>query len=85
VARLRNVWFWLLAASVIAVGVVGAPSLYRTAVLGSGFMAQLLCSFVSHCDPQAILSEDMAGPGYELLQRTQSGPSRGAHLYDPAI
>jgi hypothetical protein len=53
VARLRNVWFWVLAASVIAVGVVGGPSLYRTAVLGSGFMAQLLCSgtFVSHRDP----------------------------------
>ena len=46
-----------------------APSLYRTAVLGSGFMAQLLCSstFVSHRDPQAVLNDDMTGPGYELL------------------
>jgi CubicO group peptidase (beta-lactamase class C family) len=80
VPSLRNVWFWLLAASVIAVGVVGAPSLYRTAVLGSGFMAQLLCSstFVSHRDPQAILSEDMAGPGYELLQFFQPHVEREA-------
>jgi len=64
---LRKAWFWLLAASVIAAGT--AASIYRTAVLGSGFMAQLLCSstFVSHRDPQAVLTEDMSGPGYELL------------------
>lgn len=47
----------------------GRAEFYRTAVLGSGFMAQLLCSstFVSHRDPQAVLNDDMTGPGYELL------------------
>lgn len=67
---LRKAWPWLLAATVIVASAVVGPSLYHTAVLGSGFMAQLLCSgtFVSHRDPQAILAEDMSGPGYELLR-----------------
>jgi hypothetical protein len=60
--RLRKAWLWLLAAIVVA-GAGAAPSIYRTALLGSGFMAQL----VSRRDPQAILTEDMSGPGYELL------------------
>ena len=66
---LRKTWPWLLAVTVITAGAAAAPSIYRTAVLGSGFMAQLLCSstFVSHRDPQAVLTEDMTGPGYELL------------------
>jgi CubicO group peptidase (beta-lactamase class C family) len=67
--RFRKAWLWLLAAIVVAAGAGAAPSIYRTAVLGSGFLAQLLCSgtFVSRRDPQAVLSEDMSGPGYELL------------------
>ena len=67
--RFRKAWLWLLAAIVVAAGASAAPSIYRTALLGSGFMAQLLCSgtFVSRRDPQAILTEDMSGPGYELL------------------
>lgn len=66
---LRKAWPWLLAASVIVAGAAAAPSIYRTAVLGSGFMAQLLCSstFVSHRDPQDVLNSDLKGPGYELL------------------
>jgi CubicO group peptidase (beta-lactamase class C family) len=66
---LRKAGFWLLTALVIAVGVLGAPSLYRTAVLGSGVLAQLLCSstFVSRRDPQAVVAEELSGPGYELL------------------
>ena len=46
-----------------------ASNLYPTAILGSGFLAQLLCSstFVSHRDPQAVVAEDMSGPGYELI------------------
>ena len=67
--RFRKAWLWLLAAIVVAAGASAAPSIYRTALLGSGFMAQVLCSgtFVSRRDPQAILTEDMSGPGYELL------------------
>jgi CubicO group peptidase (beta-lactamase class C family) len=65
----RKVWVWLLAATLIAGGAAAAPSLYRTAVLGSGVMAQLLCSgtFVSRRDPEAVMAEDLSGPGYELL------------------
>ena len=67
--RFRKAWLWVLVAIVVAAGAAAAPSIYRTAVLGSGFMAQLLCSstFVSRRDPQAVLTEDMSGPGYELL------------------
>jgi hypothetical protein len=69
VMAFRKVWVWLLAATLIAGGAAAAPSLYRTAVLGSGVMAQLLCSstFVSRRDPEAVVAEDLSGPGYELL------------------
>ena len=65
----RSVWFGILLAVILALGAMIAPSLYGTAILGSGFLAQLLCSstFVSHRDPQAVVVEDMSGPGYELV------------------
>lgn len=65
----RKAWVWLLAATLITGGAAGAPSLYRTAVLGSGVMAQLLCSgtFVSGRDPEAVMAEDLSGPGYGFL------------------
>ena len=66
----RRVGFGILiAAVVLTLGAMVAPSLYATATLGSGFLAQLLCSstFVSHRDPQAVVAEDMSGPGYELI------------------
>ena len=66
---LRKIGFWLMVALLIAGGALVAPSLYRTAVLGSGVMAQLLCSstFVSGRDPKAVVTEDLSGPGYEPL------------------
>ena len=65
----RGIWFGILAAAILTLGATIAPGFYSTAILGSGFLAQLLCSgtFVSHRDPQAIVTEDMSGPGYELL------------------
>jgi len=65
----RKAWLWLAAAIVIAGAIVAAPKLYRTALVGSGFTAQILCSavFVSHRDEHAVLAEDLQGPGYELL------------------
>ena len=65
----RRVLFGILGAVILTLGAVVTPSLYSTAVLGSGFLAQLLCSstFVSHRDPQAVVAEDMSGPGYELV------------------
>jgi len=66
---LRKAGYWLLAALLIAGGALGTPSLYRTAVLGSGVLSQLVCSstFVSRRDPQAVVAEELSGPGYELL------------------
>ena len=63
-----SVWFWIFAA-VVAIAAAVAPVLYRTAVLGSGFLAQRLCGdvFISKRDPDAVLAEDLSGPGYELL------------------
>jgi CubicO group peptidase (beta-lactamase class C family) len=59
----------ILIAIVLAIAATAAPSLYRTAVLGSGFLAQRLCGevFVAKRDPKAVLAEDLSGPGYELL------------------
>src|SRR5262245_43055338 len=65
----RGVWFGIVAAAILTLGATTAPSVHSTAILGSGFLAQLLCSstFVSHRDPQTVVAEDMSGPGYELL------------------
>lgn len=65
----RSLWFAILAAVILTLGALIAPSLYSTATLGSSFLAQLLCSstFVSQRDPQAVVAEDMSGPGYELV------------------
>jgi CubicO group peptidase (beta-lactamase class C family) len=65
----RKAWLWLAAAIVIADAAVASPRLYRTALVGSGFTAEMLCSavFVSHRDEQAVLAEDLKGPGDELL------------------
>ncbi len=66
---LRKIGFWLMVALLLTGGALMAPSLYRTAVLGSGVMAQLLCSntFVSGRDPETVVTEDLSGPGYEPL------------------
>jgi CubicO group peptidase (beta-lactamase class C family) len=70
-ARFDGVWFWIFAAvvAIAAAAAAVAPVLYRTAVLGSGFLAQRLCGdvFISKRDPDAVLAEDLSGPGYELL------------------
>ena len=66
---LRKIGFWFMVALLVAGGALVASSLYRTAVLGSGVMAQLLCSstFVSGRDPKAVVTDDLSGPGYEPL------------------
>jgi len=75
----RKAWLWLGAAIVVAGTAVAAPKLYRTALVGSGFTAQILCSavFVSHRDEQAVLAEDLQGPGYELLRHFRHEVERG--------
>jgi len=70
---IRKTWWRLLVVLLVAGGGFGAPGLYPTALLGSGVMAQLLCSgtFVSKRDPATIRREDLSGPGYELLSLFQ--------------
>jgi CubicO group peptidase (beta-lactamase class C family) len=65
----------LVAAMLVAFAAAAAqgPRLYRTALLGSGFVAEMLCGgvFVSGRDADAVKAEDLAGPGYELLRHFQ--------------
>jgi CubicO group peptidase (beta-lactamase class C family) len=61
--------FGILLAVIVTLAAIVAPSLYATAILGSGFLAQLLCTstFVSRRDPQTVVTKDMSGPGYERV------------------
>lgn len=63
--------FWLMLAVIVLVTAAGIvlPRLYRVALLGSGFMAQTLCSglFVSGRSFQTVMAEDLSGPGLEPL------------------
>jgi CubicO group peptidase (beta-lactamase class C family) len=64
--------FWSMLAVIIlvtAAGIVG-PRLYRMALLGSGYMAQLLCSglFVSGRHYEDLMRQDLSGPGLEALR-----------------
>jgi CubicO group peptidase (beta-lactamase class C family) len=65
----RRVWLGLALVLLVAAAGVALPRIYRTVLLGSGFMAQTLCGglFISGRDPQSLLDEDLAGKGYELL------------------
>jgi CubicO group peptidase (beta-lactamase class C family) len=65
----RKAWFWIPLGLLLAAGAFAAPTLYRTAVVGSGFLAQRLCSevFIAKRKPEALFAEDLSGPGYELL------------------
>src|SRR6478735_10229637 len=79
-----SVWFWILVAvvAIAAAAAAVAPGLYRTAVLGSGFLAQRLCGdvFISKRDPDAVLAEDLSGPGYELVWFFQPSVDRERRL-----
>ena len=73
----RKVWLWAgatLLALLAAVAIWQGPRLYRTALLGSGFSAEIFCGgvFVSGRDPASVKSEDLTGPGYELLRYFQT-------------
>ena len=66
----RKAWLWLAAAIVIAGAVAAGPFAYRTALVGSGYSAEILCGgvLVSGRDEAAVRAEDLTGPGYELLR-----------------
>ena len=65
----RSVWPGLVVILVGAGGAIALPHVYRTALLGSGYMAQTLCEgiFISGRDPKSLLDEDLTGKGLELL------------------
>ncbi|HEU4475661.1 MAG TPA: serine hydrolase [Methyloceanibacter sp.] len=73
----RKVWLWLAAVALAvlpALAIWQGPRLYHTALLGSGFSAEILCGgvFVSGRDPATVKAEDLTGPGYELLRFFQT-------------
>ena len=68
----RKAKIWVAAAFlfiVVAAAIAQGPRLYRTALLGSGFSAAILCGgiFVSGREATKVMEEDLMGPGYELL------------------
>jgi CubicO group peptidase (beta-lactamase class C family) len=69
----RKLWLWptagLLFALIIA-ALLGGPRAYRTALVGSGFSAEMLCGavFVSGRDAASVRASDLTGAGYELLR-----------------
>ncbi len=65
----RKVWLGLILVLLATAAGIALPRIYRTALLGSGFMAQTLCEgvFISGRGPQSLLDEDLKGKGYELL------------------
>jgi hypothetical protein len=76
----RKVWLGLVVVLLVAAAGIALPRIYRTALLGSGFMAQTLCDglFISGRDPQSLLDEDLTGKGYELLVFFQPEIARDA-------
>jgi len=65
----RSVWLGLVLILIGAGSAIALPRIYRTALLGSGYMAQTLCEgiFISDRDPKSLLDEDLTGKGLELL------------------
>ena len=66
---LKNL-LWLVAAVVIAAMLAAGLRAYGTALVGSGYSAEILCGavFVSGREPEAVEAEDLTGPGFELLR-----------------
>jgi len=67
---MRKTLLWLVAAIVLAVMVAAGLRAYGTALVGSGYTAEILCGamFVSGRDESAITAQDLSGPGFELLR-----------------
>jgi CubicO group peptidase (beta-lactamase class C family) len=65
----RRVWLGLALVLLVTAAAIAFPRIYRTALLGSGVMAQTLCEgvFISGREPQTLLEEELTGKGYELL------------------
>jgi CubicO group peptidase (beta-lactamase class C family) len=65
----RRIWGWAMGAMIVAVLAAAEHPLYRSALVGAGYTAEILCSglFVSHRKEEDIVAQDLSGPGYELL------------------
>jgi CubicO group peptidase (beta-lactamase class C family) len=69
----RKVGLWLAAAILVmlaALAIAAGPRVYKTALVGSGFSAQILCGgiFISGRGEADIRAHDLSGPGYALLR-----------------
>ncbi len=58
-----------MGAMIVAVLAAAEHPLYRAALVGAGYTAEMLCSglFVSHRKEGDIVAQELSGPGYELL------------------
>jgi hypothetical protein len=71
---IRKICLILLTLLAAVLAAIAFHWVYLTALLGSGYMAESLCSglFVSGRDRESIFAEELSGPGYELLRLFQA-------------
>ncbi|MEZ5874313.1 MAG: serine hydrolase [Hyphomicrobiales bacterium] len=83
----RSFWWMLAVIVLVTVAAVLLPRLYKVALLGSGYMAQTLCSgvFVSGRSMDALLTEDLAGPGLGSLRYFQPVLDRQGEKVSAAV
>jgi len=65
----RSFWLMLAATLTVTAGAIVVPRVYGVALLGSGYMAQTLCTglFVSGRSFDELMAQDLSGPGLGLL------------------
>lgn len=65
----RGFWLALIVLVAVTAAAVAGPRLYRMALLGSGYIAQMLCAgiFVSGRSFDDVMTQDLSGPGLEPL------------------
>jgi CubicO group peptidase (beta-lactamase class C family) len=77
---MRKTLLWLMAAVGLAAMLAAGLRAYGTALVGSGYSAEILCGavFVSGRDERAVTGEDLSGPGFELLRYFSTRVDRDA-------
>ncbi len=76
----RSFWLMLAAIVLVTAGAIVVPRVYGVALLGSGYMTQILCTgmFVSGRSMDEVMAEDLSGPGLGLLALFQPTVDREA-------
>jgi CubicO group peptidase (beta-lactamase class C family) len=76
----RGFWLMLTAILVMTAGAIVIPRVYGVALLGSGYMTQILCTgmFVSGRSMDEVMAEDLSGSGLGLLALFQPTVVRDA-------